>query len=66
MFIKAQAVAADAHLDLHCGVVCVFVLQVNGTEADYEYEEITLERVSGTFQAGVAFCRIGNRNHNQE
>lgn len=25
--------------------VCV-CLQVNGTEADYEYEEITLERVS--------------------
>lgn len=24
----------------------LFVLQVNGTEADYEYEEITLERVS--------------------
>lgn len=33
--------------------MCVYVLQVNGTEADYEYEEITLERVSGTFHAGV-------------
>lgn len=24
---------------------CVICVQVNGTEADYEYEEITLERV---------------------
>lgn len=31
----------------------LFYLQVNGTEADFEYEEITLERVSG--QTSTAF-----------
>lgn len=34
----------------------LFYLQVNGTEADFEYEEITLERVSGlTSTAFLAF-----------
>ncbi len=33
----------------------LFCSQVNGTEADFEYEEITLERVSGMTSAALLF-----------
>lgn len=46
----------------------LFCSQVNGTEADFEYEEITLERVSGvTFVLCRCLCcntdQITNKQH---
>uniref|UniRef100_A0A8C4S612 Discs large MAGUK scaffold protein 1a n=1 Tax=Erpetoichthys calabaricus TaxID=27687 RepID=A0A8C4S612_ERPCA len=59
-FIDCISVAAtSAQVTLHLIFLTLFILPVNGTEAEYEYEEITLERGN----SGLGFSIAGGTDN---